>query len=67
MAILATFRFDYEYYVDYGYDIFSTTKFLIGFLKIVIGSNLVAVPLFTTRIAEDLAINITSSKARNSC
>ena len=31
-----------------------TTKFEMGVRKIVVGSNLVAIPLFAARIAEDL-------------
>ena len=39
--------------------LFDTTKFLAGVRKIVVGSNLVAVPnLPTKRIAEDLVVNL---------
>ena len=53
-------------YFDYEYDFFGTTKFLTGVRKIVVGSNLTAVLLFNTRAAEDLVVNITSSKAKKS-
>ena len=42
---------------------FDTTKILIAVRQTVVESNLVAVLLFTTRIAEDLTVNITSSKS----
>ena len=42
---------------------FDTTKILIAVRQTVVESNLVAILLFTTRIAEDLTVNITSSKS----
>ena len=71
---IETSRFDYEYEFDFEYDfdceydflvrLFGTTKFLIGVHKIVVGSTLAAVLLFTTRITEDPVVSITSSKAK---
>ena len=46
--------------------LFGMTKFATGVRQIVFGSNLVAVLLFTTRVAEDVVINITISKAKKS-
>ena len=65
--LLVTFEFDYEYEFHYEYDFSGTTKLLIssGSHSLQDGSNLVAV-LFITRIAEDLVVTITSSKAKKS-
>ena len=61
------FRFDNEYdHAGLKVRLFGTTKFLTRVRGIVVGSNLVAVLLFTTMIAEDLVVNITSSKDKKS-
>ena len=39
---------------------------MTGVRKIVVGSNLVVILVFATRIAEELVVNITSSKAKES-
>ena len=41
-------------------------QFVTGVRKIVVGSNLVTFFLFTPRVAEDLVVNGTSSKAKKS-
>ena len=61
---LETFRFDNEYEFDYQYDFLVRPNSLTGVCNTVVGSNLVAVLQFTTIIAKDLVINITSSKAK---
>ena len=59
---MVTFRFDKEYDFDYEYD-FLNNQILD---KIVVRSNPVVVLLFATRIAEDLVVNITTSKSKKS-
>ena len=63
-STLETFRFDDNHCLDYDYD-FWYDQILDRVLIIVCGSNLVAVLLVTTGIAEDLVVNITSSKLRS--
>ena len=62
-----TFRFDNGYDFDYEYDLLVRPKSCRS-SQIVVGLNLVSVFLhvFTTRIAEDFVINITSLKAKKS-
>ena len=43
--------------------IFSMAKFVTGVRKVFVRSNLIAVHLFTTRINENLAANMMSTKA----
>ena len=43
---------------------FAMAKFLTGVHKIVFGSNLVAVLLFTTRITEDFVVKLRVQKLR---
>ena len=69
---MRTIIFDYSIKADSYLKIwlrvrlFILTKFVTAVCKIVVGSNLVAALLFTTRIAEDFVVNITSSKAKKS-
>ena len=63
---METFSFD-EY--DFDYTTCWHNKFLTGVRKIIVvsnQSNLGAFLLLTTRIAEALVVNITSSKAKKS-
>ena len=53
---IETFRFDSEY----DFDNESTTKFLTGARKIVVGSSLVTGLLFTMRISEAIVVKISS-------
>ena len=62
---LETFRFDYEYEFDYNFSV-RPNSWPAGVRKVVVWSNLVAVLLFIKWVAEDPAVNITSSKAKKS-
>ena len=45
---------------------FGMAKVLTGVRKIIVESNLLAILLFTTRIAQDLTVNIMTSKSTKS-
>ena len=63
--VIETFRFNNKF--DYECEFFERPNPLKVFAKIFVGLNLVPVLLCTSIFAKDLAVNITSLKAKKSC